>query len=322
MPAIDQSFDLITIGRVGVDLYPLQDGVGLEDVQTFGKYLGGSATNVAIAAARHGLHAAVITRTGPDPFGRFVHRELRRLGVDDRFVGTVDQLNTPVTFCEMFPPDNFPLYFYRDPIAPDLMIDSAELDLDAIGAARIYWSTVTGLSREPSRSAHHTAWAARGRKPLTILDLDYRPMFWASPQEAMREVRLALDQVTVAVGNLQECAIAVGETDPQRAADALLDRGVELAVVKQGPLGVLAKTRQETVQIPPYPVQVVNGLGAGDGFGGALCHGLLEGWPLSRTISFANIAGAIVATRRECSTAMPSTAEVEEILGGIEAVDA
>jgi 5-dehydro-2-deoxygluconokinase len=322
MPATEDAFDLITIGRVGVDLYPLQDGVGLEDVQTFGKYLGGSATNVAIAGARHGLRSAVITRTGPDPFGRYVHRELRRLGVDDRFVGTVDGLNTPVTFCEMFPPDDFPLYFYREPIAPDLMIEGGELDLEAIRSAHIFWSTVTGLSREPSRAAHHTAWSARGRTPLTILDLDYRPMFWASPQEAMREVSLALDQVSVAVGNLQECAIAVGETDPHRAADALLDRGVELAVVKQGPLGVLAKTRRETVQVPPYPVQVVNGLGAGDGFGGALCHGLLEGWPLSRTIAFANIAGAIVATQRECSTAMPSTAEVEEILNGIEAVDA
>jgi 5-dehydro-2-deoxygluconokinase len=314
------SFDLITIGRIGVDLYPLQDGVGLEDVETFGKYLGGSATNVSIAAARHGLRSAVITATGDDPFGRYTHRELRRLGVDDRFVGTSETLKTPVTFCEIFPPDDFPLYFYRDPIAPDLTLSGDELDLDAISTAKIYWSTVTGLSREPSRAAHHTAWDARGRVPLTVLDLDYRPMFWSSPESASAEVARALDKVTVAVGNREECEIAVGETDPHRAADALLDRGVKLAVVKQGPRGVLAKTRDETVEVPPYPVEVVNGLGAGDGFGGALCYGLLQGWPLERLIRFANIAGAIVATRRECSTAMPTTAEVDAIMEELENV--
>ncbi|MCU1473298.1 5-dehydro-2-deoxygluconokinase [Amnibacterium sp.] len=307
-------FDLVTIGRVGVDMYPLQAGVGLEDVETFGKYLGGSATNVAIAGARHGLRTAVITRTGADPFGRFVHKELQRLGVDDRFVSAVDRLHTPVTFCEIFPPDDFPLYFYRDPIAPDLAISASELDLDAITRARIYWSTVTGLSHEPSRTAHHTAWEARGRSPLTILDLDYRPMFWRSPDHARRAVGAALDHVTVAVGNREECAIAVGETDPDRAADALLERGVELAVVKQGPRGVLAKTRTERVEVAAYLIDVVNGLGAGDGFGGALCYGLLQDWPLERVLRFANIAGAIVAGRLECSTAMPTTDEVEAVL--------
>lgn len=307
-------FDLVTMGRVGVDIYPLQDGVGLEDVETFGKYLGGSATNVAIAAARHGVRSAVITRTGADPFGRFVHRELTRLGVDDRFVSDVPGLNTPLTFCEIFPPDHFPLYFYRAPIAPDLAINTYELDLDSILNARIYWSTVTGLSREPSRSAHHTAWLARGRRRHSVLDLDYRPMFWPSPESARKEVDLALDHITVAIGNQEECEVAVGEADPERAADALLERGVELAVVKRGSAGVLAKTATERAEVPALMVDVVNGLGAGDGFGGALCHGLLQEWPLERVLRFANAAGAIVASRRECSTAMPTSDEVDALL--------
>jgi 5-dehydro-2-deoxygluconokinase len=313
------ALDVLTIGRVGVDIYPLQDGVGLEDVSTFGKYLGGSATNVAVAAARHGLTSAVITRTGNDPFGKYIHEELLRLGVSDEFVSGVAGLNTPVVFCEIFPPDDFPLYFYREPKAPDLVINANELDLDAILNAKIYWSTVTGLSQEPSRTAHHVAWDARGRKPLTILDLDYRPMFWNSPELASAEVEKALSKVTVAVGNKEECEIAVGETEPLRAADALLERGIELAIVKQGPKGVLAKTRSETVEVPPYFVDVINGLGAGDSFGGALCYGLLQEWPLERILRFANVAGALVASRRECSTAMPTTAEVEEILKGLSA---
>ena len=311
--------DVVTIGRVGVDIYPLQDGVGLEDVQTFGKYLGGSAANVAVAAARHGRRVALISRTGDDPFGRYVRRELVRLGVDDAFLGVEVDLATPVTFCEILPPDNFPLYFYRKPKAPDLAITAQSLDFDAIAAARIYWSTVTGLTEEPSRSAHHMAWKARGRKRHTVLDLDYRPMFWNSAAEARAEIGKALPQITVAVGNLEECEIAVGESDPYRAADALLERGVEIAIVKQGPNGVLAKTRDEIIEVGAIPVPVINGLGAGDGFGGALCHGLLSDWPLERIIRFANVAGAIVASRRECSTAMPTTAEVESLIENIDA---
>ena len=307
-------FDVITMGRTGVDIYPQQVGLGLEDVSSFGKFVGGSATNVAVAAARHGRRTALITRTGDDPFGRYIHRSLGQLGVDARFVSTVPGLPTPVTFCEIFPPDDFPLYFYREPKAPDLVINADELDLRAITSARVFWATVTGLSQQPSRSAHHAAWNARGRAPLTILDLDYRPMFWDSRQSAAEQVRRALPKVTVAVGNREECEVAVGETDAHRAAQALLGAGIDLAIVKQGPKGVLAATRHETVEVPPMRVDVVNGLGAGDGFGGAVAHGLLSGWPLERVLRFANAAGAIVASRLECSTAMPTTAEVDEFL--------
>ena len=256
----------------------------------------------------------MITRTGPDAFGTYVHKALKEFGVDDRFVSVVPDLLTPITFCEMYPPDHFPLLFYRLPTAPDLQIRAEELDLDAIVDAGIYWSTVTGLSEEPSRSAHFAAWEARARKPLTILDLDYRPMFWKDPAEASAQVRKALAHVTVAVGNKEECEIAVGETEPMRAAKALLDAGVEVAIVKQGPRGVLGMTKDVTLEVPPTPVDVINGLGAGDGFGGALCHGLLSGWDLETILRFANAAGAIVATRRECSSAMPTTAEVEALL--------
>ena len=169
---------------------------------------------------------------------------------------------------------------------------------------------MTGLSEEPSRSAHFTAWEARERAPLTVLDLDYRPMFWHSPAAATEQVQRALRHVTVAVGNREECEIAVGETDPHAAADALLDLGVELAIVKMGPKGVMGKTRSETVTVPPNFVDVVNGLGAGDSFGGSLCHGLLAGWPLEKILRYGNAAGAIVASRLECSTAMPTASEV------------
>ncbi len=264
------------MGRTGVDLYPQQAGIALEDVQTFAKYLGGSATNVAVAAARYQRRTAIITRTGDDPFGRFVHAALRGYGVDDRYVTAVPWLPTPVTFCEIFPPDDFPLYFYRWPKAPDLELTGEQLDLDAIRAAGVFWVTGTGLCAEPSRSATLAALRARGKRGITVLDLDYRPMFWPSREQARHWIQQALPHVTVAVGNLDECDTAVGEREPLAAAQALHELGVDLAVVKQGPKGVLAYHDGQTVEVPPVPVTVLNGLGAGDAFGGALCHGLLS----------------------------------------------
>ncbi|MER7686747.1 5-dehydro-2-deoxygluconokinase [Streptomyces sp. NPDC097610] len=320
------AYDLITMGRIGVDLYPLQTGVPLAQVTSFGKFLGGSATNVAVAASRLGRRTAVITRTGDDPFGAYLHEALRGFGVDDRWVTPVAGLPTPVTFCEIFPPDDFPLYFYRQPKAPDLEIDAHDLDLDAVREARIFWVTGTGLSEEPSRTATLAALAHRAKSATTVFDLDWRPMFWKNtarkntapkaPEDSARAFYAeALRHTTVAVGNLDEVEIATGVREPHAAAEALLEAGVELAVVKQGPKGVLAVHRDGTsAEVPPLPVTVLNGLGAGDAFGGSLCHGLLAGWDLERIMRHANAAGAIVASRLECSSAMPTPEEVEEAL--------
>ncbi|MEU1444363.1 MULTISPECIES: 5-dehydro-2-deoxygluconokinase [Streptomyces] len=315
------AYDLITMGRIGVDLYPLQTGVPLAQVTSFGKFLGGSATNVAVAASRLGRRTAVITRTGDDPFGAYLHEALRGFGVDDRWVTPVAGLPTPVTFCEIFPPDDFPLYFYRQPKAPDLEIDAHDLDLDAVREARIFWVTGTGLSEEPSRTATLAALAHRAKSATTVFDLDWRPMFWKStagntPEDSARVFYAeALRHTTVAVGNLDEVEIATGVREPHAAAEALLEAGVELAVVKQGPKGVLAVHRDGTsAEVPPLPVTVLNGLGAGDAFGGSLCHGLLAGWDLEWIMRHANAAGAIVASRLECSSAMPTPDEVEDAL--------
>lgn len=305
------SFDLITMGRVGVDLYPEQIGVPLAEVRSFAKSLGGSPTNVAVAAARLGARAAVITKVGDDPFGPYVREALRGFGVDPRWVGTHPALRTPVVFCEIFPPDDFPLLFYREPTAPDMTLAADELDLDAIRAARVFWTTGTGLAAEPSRAATLTALEERAEvRGVTVHDLDHRPMFWADEGEAGRWAREALAHATVAVGNRDEVAVAVGERDPDAAAEALLELGVHLAVVKRGPEGVLARTRDERLEIPPVPVEVVCGLGAGDAFGGALVHGLLEGLPLADTLRLANAAGAHVAARLACADAMPTLADI------------
>lgn len=338
----DAVYDVMCMGRVGVDVYPVQIGVPLEDVTTFGKFLGGSAANVAVATARLGHSVGLISKTGADPFGSFVNRELSRLKVDPRFVGVDQDQPTPVTFCEIFPPDRFPLYFYRGPTTPDLTLDVDEVPLEQVQTARVFWVTLTGLSCEPSRRAHMAALQARsaaaagpvappapGQAALetepamgqswTVLDLDFRPSFWRGGEaEAKEQASRALQHCNVAVGNVEECRVATGETEPAAAAAKLLDLGVQLAVVKVGPDGALAATRTRTWRVPGYRVKVVNGLGAGDGFGGALCHGLLSGWPMARVLQFANAAGAYVTTHIDCSGAMPTQAQVLDLIDRLE----
>jgi 5-dehydro-2-deoxygluconokinase len=316
---VSEVFDVITIGRVGVDLYPEQSGVALADVETFRKSLGGSPVNVAVAAARLGAgRVAAITKVGEDPFGHYVRRAMEEFGVDTRWVGTDPDLRTPVVFCEIHPPDSFPLLFYREPKAPDMNISPEDLDLDAIRSARLFWTTGTGLSDEPSRSATLGALEARGRgdSGITIHDLDHRPMFWRDENEASELARAALAHATVAVGNQDEVAVAVGTRDPWEASTALLDLGVELAIVKRGPDGVLARTRDELIEVEPVQLEVVNGLGAGDAFGGALAHGLVTGDDVELVIRRANAAGALVASRLACADDMPYLGELEQVMAG------
>jgi 5-dehydro-2-deoxygluconokinase len=307
-------YDLVTMGRVGVDLYPEQSGVPLAEVRSFAKSLGGSPTNVAVGTARYGHRAAVITKVGADGFGDYVRAALRGFGVDDRFVDTDPELRTPIVFCELLPPESPTILFYRQPSAPDIQLSAGELDLDAIRDARIYWTTGTGLSAEPSRAATLAALEARGRDALTVHDLDHRPMFWSSPDEARAQQLKALALATVAVGNVEECAVAVGDGPPENLARRLLDLGLDLAIVKLGGDGVLAAWDGGAQRFPPVRIRVVNGLGAGDAFGAAVCHGLLEGWDVPRTIRFANGAGAHVASQLACADAMPDEAQVEALL--------
>jgi 5-dehydro-2-deoxygluconokinase len=308
------NLEVITMGRVGVDLYPEQIDATLAEVRTFAKSLGGSPTNVAVAAARLGRRAAVITKVGKDGFGEYVRDALRGFGVDPRWVGTEPTLRTPIVFCEIHPPDRFPLLFYREPKAPDMNLTKDELDLSAIADAPLFWTTGTGLSDEPSRTATLAALDVRKGRETTVHDLDHRPMFWRSGDDARRWAQEALRRATVVVGNTDEVEMATGLRDPREGAATLLEMGPGLAIVKRGHEGAYARTAHEEVTVPAVEIPVLNGLGAGDAFGGALCHGLLAGWPLARTLALANAAGAIVASRLACADAMPTLDEIEALL--------
>jgi 5-dehydro-2-deoxygluconokinase len=307
---------LLTVGRISIDLYCDQVGADWVAARSFHKAVGGSPTNVAIAAARLGHRAAVYTKVGADPFGPAVLADLREFGVDTRYVATEPGTLTPLAFAVLAPPEDPRLLFRREPPAPDLQLRSGEVADATVHEVPIFWVSGSALSQEPSVSTVEHMLTRRGRRHHTILDLDYRPSFWPTREHASARIGAAVEHATVAVGNREECAVAVGTDDPHEAGRRLRDRGVETAIVKLGGDGVLIVDADGERSLPPPHIHVLCGLGAGDAFGGALCHGLLSGWSPERAVAFANAAGGIVASRLLCSEAMPYEHEVLDLLEG------
>ena len=308
------TLELLTVGRICVDLYANEAGASFIDPQTFTKSIGGSATNVAIAAARLGHHTAVFTKVGDDPFGQYVRHKLELFGVDTSYVLTHPSMPTPLAFAAMDPPEDPHLLMYRYPMGPDQTLEVGEIDRQAALDVPILWMTGAWFSDAPARETCWELLSMRERRPHVVFDIDYRANFWPNREAATADLGPVLDHVTVAVGNRTECEVAVGSGDPPEAARRLLDRGIELAIVKMGGEGVMVATSQGATVVPPHFVEVVCGLGAGDAFGGMLVHGLLSGWEPVRIVEYCNVAGAIVASRLLCSDAMPTLTEVTEAL--------
>ena len=312
---------MLTVGRIGVDLYPEQTGVPLSAVTTFARSLGGTATNVAVGATRLGHRAAVLTKVGPDEFGTYARQALEGFGVDTTYVGTAEELLTPVVFCALDPPEDPPLLFYRLPVAPDLTLTKDDVPWDLVRDVPVLWVTGTGVSTEPARQTQLDMLAHRGRPDAadgrwTVLDLDWRPMFWPSPQDARREYELMLEHVTVVVGNRAEVEVAVGTADPEEAARRLLDHGVELALVKKGAEGCSSPPVRDASTVAPQLVDVVCGLGAGDAFGGRWCTVCSRAGTRCGSPSTATPAGAIVVAQLACADAMPTIEELEAMVAG------
>lgn len=308
--------EVITVGRVSVDLYAQEVNASFTDPQTFRKSVGGSPTNVAVAAARHGRHAAVVTKVGIDALGDYVIARLAEWNVDTRYIGRDSTALTPVVLAALAPPEEPQIIFYRGAAAPDTTIETSDVPADAIQGCAVFWMSVGALAQGRTGHASFEWLAMRGRPAAgdTVLDLDYRPTMWPDVETARAAAQQAIAHSTVVVGNRAECEMALGTDDPDEIVDQLLARGVRIAIVKLGGGGVLLADAAQRVQIPPLDIDVLCGLGAGDAFGGALVHGLLSGWELERIGRFANGAGAHVATQLTCADAMPTSATVEEII--------
>ncbi|MGY2747592.1 5-dehydro-2-deoxygluconokinase [Arthrobacter sp. UYCu723] len=305
--------EVICVGRISVDLYAVEKNVGFDGPQSFTKSVGGSPTNVAVAAARLGRRAAIVTKVGGDGFGTYVRTQLAGWGVTVDHVGIDPQGQTPLALTALDPAETPQVTFYRGNPAPDTTLVAADLDPETVRNCGVLWISHGALAQGTTASAAMTWLEQRGRAGHTVLDLDYRPALWPDLETSRQMSRKAIGLSTVVIGNLDECEMALGTRDPETAAAALLSAGVELAVIKLGGDGVYLAAGAERWNIAPIPVTVVSGLGAGDAFGGALSHGLLSGWTPERIGHFANAAGALVASRLACAEAMPTLEELESM---------
>jgi len=310
------STDVVSVGRISVDLYAQEPHAGFADQQSFRKSVGGSPTNVAVAAARLGHNVTLVTKVGEDDFGDYIRGRLEVWGVDTTYVGSVPGAQTPLAFAALTPPETPTVIFYRGAAAPDTQLVPSDVPEELIAGAKILWISQGSLAQGSTAETCLTWMGLRSKDYHTILDLDYRPSLWASVDDARSMAKRAIALSTVVVGNSEECEVALGVSDPDAAADALLSAGVKLAIIKLGAGGALLASETERVRVAPTPIEVVCGLGAGDAFGGALCHGLLKGLSLEEIGALANAAGAHVATKLTCADAMPSVEELQQVMEG------
>ena len=307
--------DVLSVGRISVDLYAMEPNVGFDGQQHFQKSVGGSPTNVAVAAAQLGLRVGLATKVGEDAFGDYIRDRLTTWGVSTEFVGTAGGKQTPLALAALTPPESPTVIFYRGPAAPDTALTVDDVPAEVVRSARVVWISQGSLAQGSTVETCLEWMAMRTRDNHTVLDLDYRPSLWSSVDAARDMAVRAISLSTVVVGNREECEVALGTSDPDTAADAILDAGVRLAIIKLGADGALLATSTERVRIPAIPVDVVCGLGAGDAFGGSLCFGLLNDWSLDRIGRYANAAGALVSTRLTCADAMPRIEELTSLVG-------
>jgi 5-dehydro-2-deoxygluconokinase len=290
--------EAVVMGRVGVDLYPNELETPLSEVRTFTRFVGGFAGNVSTGLARLGVRTAIVSRVGADGHGDFVRAWLAGEGVDVRFLAVDPYWQTPPTFCEVWPPDRFPITFYRKPTAPDWQLSPEDFDGEEVAAARLLYATGTGLAQSPSRET--TLAALRAHRGTTIFDLDWRASLWEDPRDYPPLAAEAAAVADIVIGNEEELEAA--QVDPPTL------------VLKRGERGATAYEHGEETDVPGFPVEVVNGLGAGDAFAAALGQSLLAGLTLVEAVHRGTVAGAIVASRLACSAAMPRLEELEAAL--------
>lgn len=304
-----------TLGRLLVDLYGVETGRPLESVETFKKYLGGSAGNTAVALSRLGTDSGLISRVGADPLGTYLLNVLRNEGVSTAMVHRDPEHPTGVVFAALSPPADSEVLFYpKDPAYRFLQVD----DVDWLALERAEALVVAGAAfcQEPTRSAALAALTHRRQAGfgLNVVDVDWRPGFWTSWDEAHEVYEHAFAFTDIVLANEPELAFAGRSDEPETASQNLLQLGPREIVAKRGGAGAWSITKADTIRHPGFTVAVVNTLGAGDAFGAAYVHGHLNGWPAAQRLAFATAAGAIVVSRHSCSQAMPRVDEVQELL--------
>ncbi len=310
----ERRWDVSVLGRIGYDLYAVEQNRPLADVEHFSRHVGGSSANIAVGLARLGLSVGIIGCLGQDALADYLLGFLRQERVDTQFVQLAKGYRTSLCLTEVSPPERFPQVFYRQRPA-DTRVVVGEAELASVRQSRMFVTNGTSLSASPAREATVAAIkTAREAGVRLVLDIDYRDSSWNSPEDAGKEARAVLPWVDVVLGNEDEFAILTGTRDPSAQMKATFDLGPSLLVRKLGAKGVEAHTRERSLTVEPCPVRVVCTIGAGDGFAAGFLFALFQNLPLIECLRYGNAVAAVVVSRVSCSDAMPTLEEVKEYL--------
>lgn len=320
----DRDYDILCMGRSSIDLYAHEIGVPMPEVKSFDAYVGGCPTNVSVGTRRLGLRSALLTAVGTDQVGDFVLHFLEQEQVETGFIPRKPDRLTSAVVMSIQPPDRFPLTMYRENCA-DLGLTIDDVHAAPIAGSRLLFITGTGVSFEPSRTAtFRAAEVARGAGTTVVVDLDYRAVVWPNNETFGATVRALLRYANFAIGTEEEVLAAAampGGAELDAAVDTLLATGIEFLVLKRGERGATifrpgGSNGPLRADVAPYPVQVLNVLGAGDAFASGFLYGFLQGWPIERAARLGNATGAIVVTRHGCANFMPTMPEVDDFVAG------
>jgi 5-dehydro-2-deoxygluconokinase len=308
----DATYDVLAMGRSCIDLYAHEIGCAITDVRSFDAYVGGCPTNVSVGTRRLGLRSALLTAVGDDQVGDFVTAFLDREGVETRFIPRKIGRRTSAVILTIQPPDRFPLTFYRDNCA-DRELTAEDVARAPIDRSRLVFLTGTGLSHEPGRTATLTAAGrARDSGATVVVDIDYRADQWVGAAEFAGRMRALLRWASLALGTEDEILAASGASDARHGAAALLSSGLQALVLKRGADGATVyRPGAVAADVPPFRVDVLNVLGAGDAFASGFISAYLEGWPIERAVRMGNACGAIIVTRHGCANFMPTRDEIQ-----------
>ena len=333
----ERIYDTLHMGRSCIDLYANEVGASFTDIKSFAAYIGGSPTNISVGVRRLGLRSALLTGLGEDPVGDFVLKFLEDEGVETQFSPRKPGHRTSAVVLGIEPPDKFPLVYYRDNCA-DIELTIDDVLAAPVANSHIFQFAGTNLSKDPSRGA--TLFAAELAQRVgteVVLDIDFRPDQWNDPRAFGVAIRSALRLVDIVIGTEDEINAAmlsdvkqmslthsqVSDTkvsgDLDAAVSALLALGPKALVQKRGASGARVHIKEENgrqrqIDVPGFPVQVYNILGAGDAFAAGFLYGRIKGWDWYKSARLGNACGAIVVTQHGCANFMPALAEVEEFV--------
>jgi 2-dehydro-3-deoxygluconokinase len=309
------ALDVVTVGEAMAMFVACETGP-LEEVSQFTRQVAGAELNVAIGLSRLGLKVGWASRVGDDVFGRFVLKQLEKeqinagqVTVDNRFP-TGFQLKSK----ELGGKDPRVEYFRKGSAASHLSV--ADFNPDYFGAARhLHLSGVAAALSDTSLALSKFAASEMRKAGKTIsFDPNLRPVLWSSEQQMRKEINALAFAADWVLPGLGEGQLLTGQQTPEGIADFYLEQGVKAVVIKTGPDGAWFKSASgEQAQVAACKVEnVVDTVGAGDGFAVGLISALLEGLSLELAVKRGNKIGSLAVQAVGDSEGLPTREQLEQ----------